>query len=560
MGLSDRLVNLGFDLAMATFGRCAHASLLRSAASPRSAQERTLRSILTGVAPTAFARSLGLDGQESIDAFRSRVPIHDYESIRPFVDRQIAGEAAAIAPEQPLMYARTSGTTGAPKLVPVTPTVLEGLRRAQRAMAYVQHRAGVFSGKVLAIAGTSREVMLPGGVPAGATTGLIYETMPRLMRAKYVVPTEVGAIADTALKYETVVRLGLQSEDVSVIATANPSTILRLEQVIGEVGPDALADIAEGTFAGLARLPSNEAAAIRRVLRRAPDRARALGARLDASGRLTLADLWPGLRAVVTWTQGSCALAASAVASLLPPGARVIEAGYVASEARSTVIVDADRGLGLPLLDDVFFEFVPVEDWDRGVRHTLLLDRIEPGRDYHIIVTTAAGLLRYHMNDVVRATDLIGATPTLAFLRKGRGVTNITGEKLAEDQVNAAVRQLAIGLGVNIPFYLLIADDVGASYIAHLQIDGKVADQTVVAAELDQNLARLNLEYESKRKSGRLKPLAVNLLSPDAASAYHRHLVAQGQREAQLKVLTLQRRQDCDFDFHAYARTTAHAA
>jgi hypothetical protein len=71
---------------------------------------------------------------------------------------------------------------------------------------------------------------------------------------------------------------------------------------------------------------------------------------------------------------------------------------------------------------------------------------------------------------------------------------------------------------------------------------------------------RLNLEYESKRKSGRLKPLALNLLSPGAAAAYHRHLVARGQREAQLKVLTLQRRQDCDFDFAAYALAAPHAA
>jgi hypothetical protein len=171
---------------------------------------------------------------------------------------------------------------------------------------------------------------------------------------------------------------------------------------------------------------------------------------------VTIADLWPGLRAVVTWTQGSCALAASAVASSLPPGARVIEAGYVASEVRSTVIVDPDRGLGLPLLDDVFFEFVPVEAWDRGDRDTLLLDEIEPGRDYHIVVTTAAGLLRYHMNDVVRATTRIGARRPWRFSERPR-VTSITGEKLAEDQVNAAVRQLVVDLGVNVPFYLLIA-------------------------------------------------------------------------------------------------------
>lgn len=560
MELTERLVNLGFALAMATFGRHARAGLLRSASNPRLAQERALRSILKGVAPTAFARSLGLDGDESIASFRRKAPIHDYETIRPFVDRQIAGEADAIAPEPPLMYARTSGTTGAPKLVPVTPTVLDGLRRAQRTMAYAQYRAGVLGGRILAIAGTSHEVTLPGGVPAGATTGLIYETMPRLMRAKYVVPTEVGAIADTALKYQAIVRLGLQCRDVSVIATANPSTILRLEDILGEVDSGALGEVAAGAFTGLSRLPRDQAAAVGRALRPAPDRAGELNAVLRDQGRLTIAELWPRLRAVVTWTQGSCALAASAVASSLPPGARVIEAGYVASEVRSTVIVDPDRGLGLPLLDDVFFEFVPVEAWDQGDRDTLLLDEIEPGRDYHIVVTTAAGLIRYHMNDVVRATTPIGDTPTLAFLRKGRGVTSITGEKLAEDQVNAAVRELAADLGVNVPFYLLIADDVSASYVAHLRIEGTIADAASLASRLDTHLARLNLEYESKRKSGRLRSLALNLLSSDAAAAYHRHLVALGQREAQLKVLTLQRRQDCDFDFSPYALAAPHAA
>jgi hypothetical protein len=51
----------------------------------------------------------------------------------------------------------------------------------------------------------------------------------------------------------------------------------------------------------------------------------------------------------------------------------VIEADYVASEFRGTVVVDADRPLALPALRDVFFEFVPAEAWDRGRRETLLL-------------------------------------------------------------------------------------------------------------------------------------------------------------------------------------------
>jgi hypothetical protein len=74
-----------------------------------------------------------------------------------------------------------------------------------------------------------------------------------------------------------------------------------------------------------------------------------------------------------------------------------------------------------------------------------------------------------------------------------------------------------------------------------------------VAGLLERFLEELNLEYAAKRKSGRLKPLVVNWVSTDAAISYRRHLVQKGQREAQLKILTLQRAQDCDFDFDVFS-------
>jgi hypothetical protein len=394
--------------------------------------------------------------------------------------------------------------------------------------------------------------MLPGNVPAGATTGLIYETMPRMLRTKYIVPPQAFGIADADLKYGVILRLGLQYRDVSAIATANPSTILRLVDVMRDVLPSMIADIAAGTSEAISRLPESQARPIASMLRPAPRRAAELTGLLCHESQLTLADIWPQLKAVVTWTQGACALPAAAVAEMLPSGARLIEAGYVASELRATVVVDVERGLGMPLVDDVFFEFVPVEAWDSGARETLLLHELEAGRDYHIVVTTGSGLLRYHMNDVVRATDLIRATPTLAFVRKGRGVTNITGEKLAEDQIAIAMRRLAADSGMTVPFYVFIADEVRSGYTGYLQAVAHGTDGEV-AGLLERFLEELNLEYAAKRKSGRLKPLVVNWVSTDAAISYRRHLVQKGQREAQLKILTLQRAQDCDFDFDVFS-------
>ena len=179
---------------MATAGRRAYNRLLAAAGDPEAAQARTLQNILASLASTEVGRRYGYGTIKDADAFRAAVPVHDYEALRPFIDRQIATGEPVITASRPVMYARTSGTTGHPKMIPVTAEVVTGLREAQRAMAYVQHSAlGAFRGHVLAIAGAVREETLPDGTPAGATTGLVYQTMPRIIRAKYVLPAEVFA-------------------------------------------------------------------------------------------------------------------------------------------------------------------------------------------------------------------------------------------------------------------------------------------------------------------------------------------------------------------------------
>ena len=157
------------------------------------------------------------------------------------------------------------------------------------------------------------------------------------------------------------------------------------------------------------------------------------------------------------------------------------------------------------------------------------------------------------MNDVVRVTGKIGATPTLAFVRKGRGVTNITGEKLAEDQVNLAVTGLLAETGLHTPFYVLVADAVTARYTAYVETGhaSRPAFENL-ADRLDQALRRLNIEYDSKRGSGRLKPLHLVALADGTERAYRRHCVGKGQREAQFKVLTLQNADEFDFDVSAH--------
>jgi len=551
--LRGAIANLCFTLGIETAGRAAHRKLLRAALEPRAAQRTALAGILGALAPTELGQAHVYADIHDPDEFRRRVPIHDYESLRPYVARQIATGGAVLTPTRPVMYARTSGTTGEPKLVPVTPDVVDALRHAQRVFSYVQHRElGAFSGRVLAIGGALREETLPDGTPVGSATGLIYATMPQPIRHKYVVPAEVFEIHDYELRYALIARLAVQHRSLSMIATANPSTILRLFQQIEADGPALASDLAEGTSRLLARLPPPLARRIASALKKRPAQARVLAA-ASAGNSLPLAQLWPQLRTVMTWLGAGCATAAEHVRTLLPNGVRMIDAGYVASEVRGTVVVDAEQNLALPLLEDVFFEFVPDRAWDAGERDTVLLHELERGATYRVLVTTRGGLVRYDMNDVLRVTGLVGRTPTLDFVRKGRGVTNITGEKVAEDQINLAMAEVTAGAGINVPFYVVVADAAAAAYCAYIEGIAETRPIVALASVLDAKLASLNIEYGTKRASGRLRPLRVVALHAGTSRAYREHHVRKGQRESQFKVLTLLDASEIDFDFLQHA-------
>jgi hypothetical protein len=124
---------------------------------------------------------------------------------------------------------------------------------------------------------------------------------------------------------------------------------------------------------------------------------------------MNLGDVWPMLDIVMTWTEGSCRIALDRLRPYLPPGVTIFEMGYSASELRGTVPLEADRPDCVPLLGDVFFEFVERSNWEAGDPRFLGLADLKPNIQYYVFVTTIDGLYRYDMNDIVEAGSWIGA-------------------------------------------------------------------------------------------------------------------------------------------------------
>jgi hypothetical protein len=283
-----------------------------------------------------------------------------------------------------------------------------------------------------------------------------------------------------------------------------------------------------------------------------PDRARLLETVLGQG--LPPGEIWPRLNTLATWTGGNCRVALDRLLPMLPPHLQVVEIGYRASEFIGTINVDAAANICLPDIHNSVFEFVEEDRWERGDADFLWLDEIEAGQRYYIFATTPSGLCRYNINDVVEVTGRIGGCPALGFVRKGQGMTSITGEKLHEMQVIEAVRRMAAVACIPLAFFTAIADPKTARYRLFHEIDVPPVTQRVekAASAFDAALCECNIEYAAKRSSGRLSRAEIVFVKPGTGEAVKAAAVAAGQREAQVKPPLLADAARWGFDFRPY--------
>ena len=555
--LARRLADLAIPRYLRLMGFVQGWRVARAARDPMRIQNALLARMLRENRGTTFGRRHGFLAIAGYEDYARAVPVMEFEALRVFIDAEVERGETALTRERSLQYMRTSGSTGRPKDIPLTASHLKALRAIQRRSIAFQYRAcpEAFRGSILAIVSPAEEGWLPNGKSYGAASGIVAAGTPRLVRAKVVLPAEALALTDARVKYLLILRLAVAQPDVSYFGSANSTTPLALIKLYREHQAELIADVGSGGFFLKDQLPAATLAALGHRLDADPARAREL-ATLQHGGRpVRLADLWPDLRMVVTWTCGSAGVTVRSLREELAARTRVFELGYVSSEFRGTVTLGHRAGTGLPTLETHFFEFVELDKWDRGAPDYLTLDRLRKGLDYYIVVTTPSGLYRYFINDVVRVTGWFHAVPLLKFMQKGKGVTSITGEKLYESQILAAVSGAMTRLGLNARFVMMLADEEARGYRLYVEPDsapGARAER--LAEEVDARLRKLNVEYEGKRESERLAAPRAAWLRPETGETYKRHCVAQGQREGQFKCAALAYRRSFGFDLDAHVR------
>jgi hypothetical protein len=513
---------------------------------PVQAQDRLLRQILETNAETEFGRRHGFGAITSFRDFQERVPIASYEDLEPYITAEMNGRPNQLTKDPPVLFTTTSGTTGNRKYIPMT---REG-KRAKSHLTWLwlcglyRDHPRIVGGRILSVVSPEVEDHAPSGVPIGAESGHAYRTMPGPVKSMYTAPYGVFAIEDYEAKYYTLLRLAA-GQDISCIATVNPSTIVLLADRLAQHTESIVRDVRDGSLTSDVAVPPELRASLR--LKPDPERASHLERAAASGGGVLRPGLaWPMLAAVGCWKGGTVGAYLAKFDTLFPQRPPVRDLGYYATELRGSVPLSDQGDAGVTAVGTNVLEFHPADD-DRAPdgRQLLTVDQLQVGQRYFVYVTNASGLYRYDMNDIVEVAGHHGQTPRIRFIQKGKGVVSFTGEKLYEVQVLAAVDQALAALRGRYHFIAAVAELVEGTtprLVFLIEFDDPVAehDGSALVDRLDTALGDQNDEYQTKRKSLRYGAPIIRVVRSGEYDRYRRHMVETGQRaDGQFKILRL---------------------
>ena len=510
---------------------------------PRKAQEKRLLDIVRLNESTIFGKKFGFSSIKNINDYQKQVPAANYEDLEPYINKQMNGEYGQLSSEKPILYATTSGTTGNPKFIPITPTHLKDYTHA-----FHIHNWGLIRDHVdtvclpgaqyLIFNSNDQEGVVPDGTPYGAVSGLLRRRQAPLVQRYIALPSFISRIKDVEQKYYSILRLAL-SKRIVTVASCNPSTLLLMADQLQENAADLIKDIFDGTMKEN-MIPDGEIGTeLRRHLTQDKDAARRFSRAMESSGGILLPSMvWPDMKIITVWKGGPMPF----YLDRLPEKYGIDnfrDFGYMASEGRGTIPLNDEGSGGVAALTSHFFEYVPEEEMNSDNKTFLTLDQLETGKRYYIFFTTAAGLYRYNINDLMEVVGFEQNTPILKFVQKGAGVSSITGEKLTEEQVTTALSFATRQLQLNNVGHFVLSVQLGNPpfYTGFVEPYGELSESVLsaMAATMDQSLQLQNIEYRDKRRSMRLGGIVLNSVIPGTFRRLRQQKVSDGAPEAQVK-------------------------
>ncbi|KAG6543087.1 hypothetical protein Mapa_015583 [Marchantia paleacea] len=537
--------------------------LERVTSHPAEGQVQLLKEILQKNANTAYLQQFGLNGATDVETFRERVPVGDYDGIRPFTERIIAGERGPLLSGDPVVEMQSSSgtTSGEPKLYPITEEDKRLRGVIWTLMRPVLNRIvpGLDKGKCMFF-----YFILPSSKVHGslqkmtAVTSFIksdyfqkrpFDPSYRLTSPDIVI--EAGSLDES---YYCHLILGLvQREEVFRLGAIFSSAFVKAMRSLEEWWPEICDDIEKGTLSEK-RVPQRHVReAVLPSLRPDPSLAESVRKVCKSGWEGVIRKLWPNAMVIDTICTGTME-AYTPTLHYYSDGLPIIctqlyaaTEGYFGINLNPACIPEEIYYTLLPTM--AYYEFIPVttdvrkEDHDDEI---LDLASIKVGQEYEILVTTVSGLCRYRVGDILKMVGHYNKTPTMQFLRRRNTVLSIDTDKTDEKELNAsvtrAVKLLENSLGLRLQDYTSLSDVESSPghYVIFMELASNDSITEPISTDLLEQCcelmdAALNVIYRRNRNLKIIGPLELRIVKPGTFDELANLAYCRGASPAQYK-------------------------
>ncbi len=501
-------------------------------------QRQVLRRILRANTGSEIGQRYDFATIDSVETYQRRVPLTTYDDWADDIERIADGGAGILTTEPVRLLEPTSGSTAATKLIPYTESLQAEFQRAVAPwiLDLFLHHPGLLTGSAYWSVSPvgNRPERTEGGVPIGFADDSDYlgPLQGRLARAVMAVPPCVQRIRDMeTFRYVTLLGL-LRREDLRLISVWNPTFFTLLLEQLPEWKESLVEDLKQGTISPPGALPPDISARLASQWAPHPDRAATVHDALSAERPRRHPQLWPQLQVVSCWADGPAAVHAETLAELLPH-AHLQPKGLLATEGVVTFPMETAPA-GVPAIQSHFFEFLPADGGE-----PVLLEALEEGRRYNVILTTGGGFYRYQLQDRVEVVGRWRGVPCLRFIGKADHVVDHFGEKLNARHVQQVLDEAFAAQDLS-PTFAMVAPAEGdpLRYTLFVQTNAPTPVLRDVRRRVEVGL-RDNYHYDYCQDLGQLGPLCLFRITGDAEATYLDRCVARGQRAGDVKPTVL---------------------
>ncbi len=389
--------------------------------------------------------------------FTKNVPIQQYESIEPLIDRTRKGEQNIFWPTQIKWFAKSSGTTNAKsKFIPVSDEALEGCHfKAGKDMLCLyfnnNEEAQLFTGKGLRLGGSSA-VYEDNDTYFGDLSAIIIENMPFWADFRSAPKQETALMDEWETKLNAIVKETINEDITSLVGV--PSWMLVL---------------------------------LNRVL--------------EKTGKNNILEVWPNLE---VYFHGGVNFNPyrEQFKKLIPKKEFKYYETYNASEG-FFAIQDVNNSLDMLLMLDygIFYEFIPMDAFKGEDSKAIPLEEVVLNTNYAIVITTNGGLWRYLIGDTVKFTSL--DPYRIRITGRTKHFINVFGEELIVENTEEALKQACLKTDTEISEYtaapIFMNDKTSGGHEWIIEFKKQPQDIHYFTEILDNTLKSINSDYEAKR-------------------------------------------------------------